>query len=55
MQMMQEMQEKMLDPTKRGPKTKKGTGKRLTPKERKKMQKQRAKMMRQRKRQQREK
>ncbi len=50
MQMMQEMQEKMLDPAKRGPKTKKGTGKRLNPKEKKKLQKQRAKLLRQKKR-----
>ena len=49
-QMMRDLQEKMLDPTSRGPKTKKGTGRRLTAKERAKMKKQRDKLLRQKRR-----
>jgi signal recognition particle subunit SRP54 len=50
MKMMRDLQDQMMDPTKRGPKTKKGTGKRLTPKERAKMKKEREKMLRQKRR-----
>ena len=45
MQMMQDLQQNMMDPSKRMPKTKKSTGKRLTAKEQAKRKKQRAKMM----------
>ncbi len=47
MEMVQELQNKMLDPSSRLPKTKKSTGKRLSPKERKKAQKEREKRLRQ--------
>ena len=47
MQMMQDLQQKMLDPGSRMPKTKKSTGKRLTAKERAKMKKQRDKLLKQ--------
>ncbi|MGI9518684.1 MAG: signal recognition particle protein, partial [Pirellulaceae bacterium] len=50
MEMVQEMQQKMLDPGSRMPKTKKSTGKRASPKERKKAQKDREKRLRQMKR-----
>ncbi len=50
MKMMQEMQQSMLDPASRMPKTKLSTGKRLTAKERAKLKKQRDKLMRQKKR-----
>jgi hypothetical protein len=43
MQMMEELREQMLDPARNGPKTKKGTGTRLTAKEREKRKKQREK------------
>ncbi len=49
-QMMQDLQEKMMDPSKSGPKTKKSTGKRLTAKQRAKMKKEREKLLRQKKR-----
>ena len=45
MQMMQDLQQTMMDPSKRMPKTKKSTGKRLTAKERAKNKKQREKML----------
>ncbi|MEM7455928.1 MAG: signal recognition particle protein [Planctomycetota bacterium] len=50
MQMMRDLQEKMVDPSKSGPRTKKSTGKRLTAKERAKLKKQRSKLLRQKKR-----
>jgi len=50
MQMVKELQAKMTDPGARMPKTKKSTGKRLTPKERAKMKKQRDKMLKQKRR-----
>ncbi len=50
MEMMQELQQKMVDPESRMPKSKKSTGKRLTAKERKKAQKDREKRLRQMKR-----
>ena len=50
MQMVDELREQMLDPSRMGPRTKKGTGKRLTPKERAKMKKQREKLLRQKRR-----
>lgn len=50
MQMVKELQAKMTDPGARMPKTKKSTGKRLTPKERAKMKKQRDKLLRQKRR-----
>ena len=53
MEMMKDLQKNMLDPSSRGPKTKKSTGKRLSPKERKKQQKDREKRLRQQKRDQR--
>ncbi len=53
MEMVEEMKQMMLDPTKRGPKTKKSTGKRLSPKERKRAQKDREKRLRQLKREKR--
>ena len=55
MEMVQEMQQKMLDPGRGMPKTKKSTGKRLSPKERKKAQKEREKRLRQMKREKRNK
>ena len=55
MQMMQELQEQMLDPAKRMPKTKKSTGRRLSPKERAKERKRREKLMRQKRREKRQK
>ena len=55
MEMVQEMQQKMLDPGSRMPKTKKSTGKRLSPKERKKAQKEPEKRLRQMKREKRNK
>ena len=54
MEMVQELQSKMMDPSSRMPKTKKSTGKRLSAKERKKSQKDRQKRMRQMKREKRE-
>ena len=45
MAMMQDLQKNMMDPSRRMPKTKKSTGKRLTAKERAKMQKQRQKLL----------
>lgn len=54
MEMVEEMKQMMLDPAKRGPKTKKSTGKRLTPKERKRAQKDREKRLRQMKREKRD-
>ncbi len=53
MQMMEDFKEQMLDPSRHGPKTKKGTGKRLTAKERDKLKKQREKFLRQKRREQR--
>ncbi len=50
MQMMQELQQQMMDPGKKGPKTKKSTGKRLTAKQRAKLKKEREKLLRQKKR-----
>ena len=50
MQMMKDLQKKMTDPGARMPKTKKTTGKRLTPKERAKMKKQRDKLLKQKRR-----
>ncbi len=50
MQMMKDLQDQMMDPGKRAPKVKKGTGKRLSAKERAKLKKQREKMLRQKKR-----
>ncbi len=51
MRMMQQLQQGLMgDPTMGGIKTKKGTGKRLSPKEREKMQREREKMLRQMKR-----
>ena len=50
MQMMQDLQKKMTDPSARGPKTKKSTGKKLTPKQRAKAKKQRDKLLKQRRR-----
>ncbi len=47
MQKMQEMQQQMMDPSRGMPKTKKGTGKRLSTKERKKLAKDREKKLRQ--------
>ncbi len=46
MGMMEDLQKKMMNPFGEGPKTKKSTGKRLTPKEREKMRKQREKLLR---------
>jgi signal recognition particle subunit SRP54 len=46
MQMMDHLKERMLDPSMQGPKVKKGTGKRLTAKEREKLKKQREKILR---------
>jgi signal recognition particle subunit SRP54 len=54
MQMMQDLQQKMLDPTSRMPKTKKSTGKRLSPKQRAKEKKKREKMLRQKRREKRQ-
>ena len=45
MAMMQDLQKNMMDPSRRMPKTKKSTGKRLTAKERAKMKKQRDKLL----------
>ena len=50
MQMMNDMKDRMLDPSLQGPRTKKGTGKRLTVKEREKLKKQRDKFLREKKR-----
>ncbi len=47
MDMVKELQQKMIDPASSMPKTKKSTGRRLTPKERKKAQKEREKRLRQ--------
>jgi signal recognition particle subunit SRP54 len=47
MQKMQEMQQQLMDPTRGMPKTKQGTGKRLTPKQKKKQAKEREKRLRQ--------
>ena len=44
-EMMEQLKTQMMDPTSRGPKTKKGTGKRLTAKEKAKMKKQREKLL----------
>ena len=45
MEMMRELQQTMMDPSRTGPKTKKSTGRRLTAKERAKMKKQRDKLL----------
>lgn len=50
MQMMQQMQASALDPSMRGPKTKQSTGKRLTPKEKQRLEKERKRLMRRKKR-----
>lgn len=50
MQMMQDLQQKMLDPASRMPKTKKSTGKRLSPKQRAKEKKRRDKLLKQKRR-----
>ena len=50
MQMMEDLKQQMLDPGRKGMPKEKNRGKRLTPKERKKMQKDRAKMLRKKKR-----
>ena len=55
MAMMRDLQDQMMDPSKRGPKVKKGTGKRLTAKQRAKMKKEREKLLRQKKREKRNK
>jgi signal recognition particle subunit SRP54 len=47
------MKDRMLDPGLHGPRTKKGTGKRLTAKEREKMRKQREKFLREKRRRER--
>jgi signal recognition particle subunit SRP54 len=47
MQQMQDLQSQMMDPSRGMPKTKKNTGKRLTPKEKKKQAKEREKRLRQ--------
>ncbi|MFT5301526.1 MAG: signal recognition particle subunit SRP54 [Mariniblastus sp.] len=47
MQQMRDLQSQMMDPSQSGPKTKKSTGKRLTPKEKKKQAKEREKRLRQ--------
>ena len=47
MKQMQDMQSQMMDPGRGAPKTKKSTGKRLSPKEKKKQQKEREKRLRQ--------
>ena len=47
MQKMQEMQQQLMDPSRGMPKTKQGTGKRLSPKEKKKLAKEREKRLRQ--------
>lgn len=49
MGMMEDLQQKMMNPFGEGPRTKKSTGKRLTPKERDKLKKQRDKMLRKKK------
>jgi signal recognition particle subunit SRP54 len=49
-QLMNEMKDRMLDPGLHGPRTKKGTGKRLTAKERDKLRKQREKFLREKRR-----
>ena len=55
MQMMKDLQQKMLDPTSRMPKTKKSTGKRLSPKQRAKEKKRRDKMLKQKRREKKQK
>jgi signal recognition particle subunit SRP54 len=50
MQMMNDLKDRMLDPSAQGPRIKKGTGKRLTAKEREKLRKQREKFLREKKR-----
>jgi signal recognition particle subunit SRP54 len=50
MQMIRDLQQKVMDPSSRMPKTKKSTGKRLTVKERAKLKKQRDKLLRQKRR-----
>ena len=50
MQMMQDLQQNMMDPAKRMPKTKKSTGKRLSAKEQAKRKKQRAKLLKEKRR-----
>ena len=47
MEMVQDLQNKMMDPSSRLPRTKKSTGKRLTPKERKRAQKERERRLKQ--------
>ena len=47
MQKMQEMQQQLMDPARGMPKTKQSTGKRLSPKEKKKLAKEREKRLRQ--------
>jgi signal recognition particle subunit SRP54 len=54
MQMMNDLKDRMLDPSRQGPKTKKGTGKRLTAKEREKLRKQREKFLREKRRRERQ-
>ena len=55
MAMMQDLQKNMLDPSRRMPKTKKSTGKRLTAKERAKMKKQRDKLLKEKRKKKRQK
>lgn len=50
MEMVKEMQQKMMDPSAKISKTKKSTGRRLTPKEIKKAKKEREKLLRQKRR-----
>jgi signal recognition particle subunit SRP54 len=53
--MMEQLKSQMMDPSRQGPKTKKGTGKRLSPKERAKLQKIREKALKEKKRNKRKK
>jgi signal recognition particle subunit SRP54 len=53
MQMMNDLKDRMLDPSLQGPRVKKGTGKRLTAKEREKLRKQREKFLREKRRRER--
>ena len=55
MQMMQDLQQNMMDPSKRMPKTKKSTGKRLSAKEQAKRKKQRDKLLKEKRRKKRDK
>ncbi len=54
MQMMKDLQQKMLDPSSQMPKTKKSTGKRLSPKQRAKEKKKRDKLLKQKRREKRQ-